>query len=814
MECPDSTSAGGAESSQITPPSSNPHPTRLRTINGMQIFERTLSDKTHKRFHDVLERLAEPLAAYLRKSRKEYRPTSIRLMSLGYDENSVSPWIVVLCPDKVQKRAEKFFQQELARRLCQPDEPGQERFRVTVLGHPPRPKCAEQPDQVRIACARLKEDEKRLWSPQIKTDHCGVTRYATMGGYIVVSESDGTLSIYGLTAGHLIAEADHSWRGAGAGSWDGSESSADDSESEQERSSPEKTSIREVRQHEEDPTWMDIGRLSDYSFSRQARDRDWGLIEGIEAYGFSDDNAHDVNEKIELGTAGKERELLIGFNHEASHKCLLSKSPTMVILPHGHRFVWAHTLTLQSVVSPPGSPSSDRTITVYGQIVADDVFGHVYMIPLRDILHDITQTMQVAAARLPVSISEKKAFVGSNVDLSSSIDYQPEAQSVATTDHFDFHTESSQEAIPQASKGNLREGIEEDLSESEPKAKSPRTNTPWTPAEEERLRRMRDNGDSWSKILKTYPNRTGESRVTRSSTRSDPSLAESAPSKSSQAGPKAEKTGRSSVATKHEKNKGAKSSALKSKVKVATAQDSVKSEGTSSNVTVLTITSDAVKNPIQCHNYASPNSNDPSPQTLIFTHGAGGTLYAPAVVNFCAGFSTAVPILAFQGSMNLASRVKGFHACLEHLERSQGELVLGGRSMGARAAVMAATEYLKKEKAGSGSTSVQLILVSYPLKGPKDDIRDEILLSLTANVEVLFVIGDRDAMCPLDLLESVRGRMKVESKLIIVKGADHGMHVKPAKREKEFGEETGRLAAEWVAGKMHEGVVYVGEEDN
>jgi hypothetical protein len=36
----------------------------------------------------------------------------------------------------------------------------------------------------------------------------------------------------------------------------------------------------------------------------------------------------------------------------------------------------------------------------------------------------------------------------------------------------------------------------------EPKLKKSRTNTPWTPAEEQRLKTMRDAGNTWSEIAK------------------------------------------------------------------------------------------------------------------------------------------------------------------------------------------------------------------------------------------------------------------------------------------------------------------------
>ncbi|KAI9861305.1 MAG: hypothetical protein M1824_002512 [Vezdaea acicularis] len=47
-----------------------------------------------------------------------------------------------------------------------------------------------------------------------------------------------------------------------------------------------------------------------------------------------------------------------------------------------------------------------------------------------------------------------------------------------------------------------------DQSLSPPVAKKSRTNTPWTPAEEHRLKQMRDASKSWSEIAKTFPTRT------------------------------------------------------------------------------------------------------------------------------------------------------------------------------------------------------------------------------------------------------------------------------------------------------------------
>lgn len=56
-----------------------------------------------------------------------------------------------------------------------------------------------------------------------------------------------------------------------------------------------------------------------------------------------------------------------------------------------------------------------------------------------------------------------------------------------------------------------------DASAQEPKVKKSRTNTPWTPAEELRLKQMRDAGNSWSEIAKVGKHNLKLSLLTRQS---------------------------------------------------------------------------------------------------------------------------------------------------------------------------------------------------------------------------------------------------------------------------------------------------------
>jgi hypothetical protein len=123
--------------------------------------------------------------------------------------------------------------------------------------------------------------------------------------------------------------------------------------------------------------------------------------------------------------------------------------------------------------------------------------------------------------------------------------------------------------------------------------------------------------------------------------------------------------------------------------------------------------------------------------------------------------------------------------------------------MGARAAVMAAAE--AQRGSGAHGCIASLILVSYPLQSPKGDLRDRILLEVPAEVEVLFISGDGDAMCDLGALKEVRRKMVARSWMVVVRGAGHGMDVKPKRGTEAVGVETGRLAAEWLAGRREAG---------
>ncbi|KAL8724856.1 MAG: hypothetical protein Q9166_007710 [cf. Caloplaca sp. 2 TL-2023] len=200
------------------------------------------------------------------------------------------------------------------------------------------------------------------------------------------------------------------------------------------------------------------------------------------------------------------------------------------------------------------------------------------------------------------------------------------------------------------------------------------------------------------------------------------------------------------------------------------------------------VTTYSASKPIHCilpypDDLINKAQDEPPKPSLIFTHGAGGTLASDAIANFSTGFALHQPILCFQGNMNLTSRIKMFSAVLGDQDCAT---TLGGRSMGARAAIMAATDETK-----------HLMLVSYPLHTGKET-RDQILLDIDTSMKVIFVNGDRDSMCDLSRLEEVRKKMRYRTWRIVVEGADHGMDVKPKKATKTVGMKVGEVIAEWI----------------
>jgi uncharacterized protein len=125
-------------------------------------------------------------------------------------------------------------------------------------------------------------------------------------------------------------------------------------------------------------------------------------------------------------------------------------------------------------------------------------------------------------------------------------------------------------------------------------------------------------------------------------------------------------------------------------------------------------------------------------------------------------------------------------------ETGARRLIIGGRSMGGRAASMLAAE---------GYACDGLLLLAYPLhpEGKPDKLRDAHLPDI--QVSTLCLNGTRDALCRTDLMEAVLERVRPTFRMHWLEGADHSWHVlkSSGRSDPEILEEAGRVAEEWLS---------------
>ena len=125
-------------------------------------------------------------------------------------------------------------------------------------------------------------------------------------------------------------------------------------------------------------------------------------------------------------------------------------------------------------------------------------------------------------------------------------------------------------------------------------------------------------------------------------------------------------------------------------------------------------------------------------------------------------------------------------------ELSPKRLIIGGRSMGGRAASMLAS----KDFACDG-----LLLFAYPLHPPgqPDKLRDAHLPSI--KVPVLCFNGTRDTFCTRELMEKALEAVRTEWEMRWLEGADHSFHVPKSSGRTDAAvlEEVASATREWIA---------------
>jgi len=177
--------------------------------------------------------------------------------------------------------------------------------------------------------------------------------------------------------------------------------------------------------------------------------------------------------------------------------------------------------------------------------------------------------------------------------------------------------------------------------------------------------------------------------------------------------------------------------------------------------------------------------------SLIFAHGEGGEdsdMESTSMVNFSQSFAERLPLLMFDGSKSIMSRVEEYKTTMEATNHCNN---IGGRGMGGAAAARCADKATK-----------HVVLVSYPL-GRGSELRDAELIALPPWTKTIFVSGDRDNLIDIDELDAVREKIKAQTWRVIVRGADHEMRLIPERGTKAVSMEVGEIVADWLRQREH-----------
>ncbi|KAL6835570.1 hypothetical protein J3E69DRAFT_319148 [Trichoderma sp. SZMC 28015] len=431
-------------------------PFPLPTEKNLLLFKREAVPATIARFNEIVPEIERLLVQYIRTANKlftstaPYRPMSIRYLVLGKSEADAKDCLVVFCPPSQCKRVKRFFEKHRAvKSLCEPPDLSAPSFRpvvkdlapqLTVLQSGEEAQETSSPTSIEVYCSSTPPSDKTLCGTPIRfTNHAGEARHGTLGGIIKLVKSDG-FELYGLTAGHgLLDWEDSPLPASDSDSMDddddssidedmkellaleSSDGSISDSESEAADSPPshfepqcEETKLSEKCAFEHSQKLGKVLPRPKHHTKGGGQYLDWALIE-IDASKHQPNYHPSLKSKnLEL-TAAQKRLTPAALGQPAimiggSQGCIpgtLSSLPARLMLGHGQSFVDAYTLSLQDhtvCIGDSGSWVIDPlTYEVFGHIVATDILGDAYVIPLQSIFEDIRTWHDAQSVNLPTA---------------------------------------------------------------------------------------------------------------------------------------------------------------------------------------------------------------------------------------------------------------------------------------------------------------------------------------------------------------------------------------------------------------------------
>jgi hypothetical protein len=184
-------------------------------------FDKQIPVLTQNRFEDLRELHADSLNN-LTRGLPRCRGILMSLKVLGDNESTAAPWVFIQCDKAVAGKVKRFFKQPEVESNFKPPHPNAytPSFRIYVHALPPLallgklPSSASLPNDVHGHEAIEVYGEQdaissfaSLCGSQISVSTHGQLRSATFGGLIETqSKKDGMYQLFGITAGHFLAE--------------------------------------------------------------------------------------------------------------------------------------------------------------------------------------------------------------------------------------------------------------------------------------------------------------------------------------------------------------------------------------------------------------------------------------------------------------------------------------------------------------------------------------------------------------------------------------------------------------------------------
>ncbi len=199
-----------------------------------------------------------------------------------------------------------------------------------------------------------------------------------------------------------------------------------------------------------------------------------------------------------------------------------------------------------------------------------------------------------------------------------------------------------------------------------------------------------------------------------------------------------------------------------------------------------------------------PSTSGNDDAVFVCAHGAGGSMSDKSMSAVCSALrARGLGVVRFnflykeKGSgrpdpmPKLTATITAIVARVREELGSPRPLIIGGRSMGGRAASMLAAE---------GFNADGLLLLAYPLHpaGKPEQLRDAHLPKIT--MPVLCFCGTRDPLCTRELMERAVATVKAPWDMHWLEGADHSFHVLKSSGRNDAAvlDEVGEATAHWI----------------